>query len=51
MSMDPDVLPDSGSSMYQGTPFGDDASVSTHSLPAPDDADDTMPGEQPDPRC
>ncbi len=48
--MEPTENPDSGRSEYDSTPFGDN-DTTTHVQPVPDDADDSLPGEQPDPRC
>ncbi len=43
--------PDSGKGMYDSTPFGGDEPTDTHYQPVDlSEADNDMPGEQPDPR-
>ena len=49
--MDPTEQPDSGKSEYDSTPFGGDKDTKTHYQPADlADANQTLPGEQEDPR-
>ncbi len=43
--------PDSGKGMYDTTPFGGDTDTTNHYQPVDlSQADNDMPGEQPDPR-